>query len=75
MVYIDGNVASSISLFDEITHDIVYTGQLPWDTTLSLSVFNVFDTDPPFTRSQYNYDYTNASFLGRVFQVGVKKRF
>ncbi|MCC7268554.1 MAG: TonB-dependent receptor [Caulobacteraceae bacterium] len=60
---------------DEITHDIVYSGELPWDTTLTLSVFNIFDKDPPFTRSQYNYDYTNASFLGRVFQVGVKKRF
>jgi iron complex outermembrane receptor protein len=67
--------ASVLGTEDEITHDIVYTGQLPWDTTLTLSVFNIFDEDPPFTRSQYNYDYTNASFLGRVIQLGVKKRF
>ena len=60
---------------DEITSDIVYTGQLPWDTTLTLGVQNVFDKDPPFTRSQYNYDYTNAFFLGRTYQIGVRKHF
>ena len=60
---------------DEVTHDIVYQGQLPWDTVLTLGVINVFDSDPPFTRSQYNYDYTNAYMLGRVFQLGVKKHF
>lgn len=60
---------------DEITHDLVYVGQLPWDSTLTLGVNNVFDEDPPFTRSQYNYDYTNAWFLGRTFTVGLRKRF
>jgi iron complex outermembrane receptor protein len=60
---------------DEITHDLVYTGQLPWDTTLTLGVNNILDSDPPFTRSQYNYDYTNAYFLGRTFTVGLRKRF
>ena len=60
---------------DEITHDLVYTGQLPWDTTVTAGVINIFDKDPPFTRSQYNYDYTNAYFLGRTFQFGVHKKF
>ena len=59
----------------EITHDLSYVGELPWDTTLTLAVNNIFDSDPPFTRSQYNYDYTNAFFLGRTFQVGLRKRF
>ncbi|HEY2750282.1 TonB-dependent receptor domain-containing protein [Phenylobacterium sp.] len=66
---------SSLKTDDEITHDLVYTGQLPWDTTLTVGIINILDTDPPFTRSQYNYDYTNAFFLGRVIQLGVRKKF
>src|SRR6185503_9883600 len=50
---------------NEITSDLVYTGNLPWDTQVTLAINNIFDRDPPFTRSQYNYDYTNAFFLGR----------
>jgi iron complex outermembrane receptor protein len=67
--------ASILKTKDEVTHDLVYTGQMPWDTTLTVGVINLFDKDPPFTRSQYNYDYTNAYFLGRTYQLGVRKRF
>ena len=42
---------------------------------VTAGVLNIFDKDPPFTRSQYNYDYTNAYFLGRTFQFGVRKKF
>jgi iron complex outermembrane receptor protein len=67
--------ASILKTKDEITHDLVYTGQLPWDTTVTAGIINLFDKDPPFTRSQYNYDYTNAYFLGRTLQLGVRKKF
>ncbi|CAN5709464.1 TonB-dependent receptor [soil metagenome] len=67
--------ATILQTDDEITTDLVYTGQLPWDTTLTLGVINIADSDPPFTRSQYNYDYTNAYMLGRVFQIGLRKHF
>jgi iron complex outermembrane receptor protein len=68
--------ASILKTKDEITHDLVYTGTLPWgDVQVTAGVINIFDRDPPFTRSQYNYDYTNAYFLGRTYQLGVKKRF
>lgn len=60
---------------NEVTSDLVYQGQLPWDTTLTLAVDDVFDEDPPFVRSQYNYDYTNAYFLGRTFTIGLRKKF
>ena len=60
---------------DEITHDLVYTGQLPWETTLTVGIQNIFDSDPPFVRSQYNYDYTNAFFLGRTVNIGLRKKF
>jgi len=45
------------------------------DLQLTAGIVNIFDKDPPFTRSQYNYDYTNAYFLGRTVQVGLKARF
>jgi iron complex outermembrane receptor protein len=67
--------ASILKTDDEVTSDLVYSGQLPWDFSVTVGVINIFDKDPPFTRSQYNYDYTNAYMLGRVFQLGVKKTF
>jgi outer membrane receptor protein involved in Fe transport len=42
---------------------------------VTAGIINLFDKDPPFTRSQYNYDYTNAYFLGRTLQLGVRKKF
>ena len=44
----------------------------PSDT---LSIQNLFDKDPPFAPSNYNYDYTTGNPLGRVIEVGVKKHF
>lgn len=66
--------ASVLKTKDEITHDLVYTGEW-FDALVTVGVINITDEDPPFTRSQYNYDYTNAYFLGRTFQVGIKKQF
>jgi len=56
-------------------HDIVFRIETRWDAAFTLSVQNLFDRDPPFKHSQYNYDYTSASPLGRVVEVGVKKTF
>lgn len=56
-------------------HDLIVRWEAPWDAMVSLSVQNVFDTDPPYVPSQYNYDYTNGNPLGRVVEIGVRKRF
>lgn len=57
-------------------HDLTYRVDLPWETQLTLQVQNVFDTDPPFAYGfQYNYDPSTVNPLGRVYSVGVKKRF
>ena len=45
------------------------------DYRINLGVKNLFDTDPPYVFSQYNYDYTNGNPLGRVVEIGLKKRF
>jgi len=48
---------------------------MPWDTTITASVQNLLDTDPPFVASNFNYDYTNGNPLGRTFKLNVRKRF
>ena len=55
--------------------DINLNVDLPWDTTASFAIQNIADKDPPFAQSFYNYDVTNGNPLGRVFKVGVKKKF
>ncbi|HEY9236682.1 MULTISPECIES: TonB-dependent receptor domain-containing protein [Phenylobacterium] len=57
-------------------HDLTYRVELPWDTTLTASVQNIFDEDPPFAiGTQYSYDPGSANPLGRVFAIAAKKRF
>ncbi|MDD3838018.1 MAG: TonB-dependent receptor [Phenylobacterium sp.] len=70
------NVKSTSKIDEYWQHDITYTGELPWETTLTLGVQNIFDEDPPFAiGTQYNYDPGSGNPLGRVFVVGLKKRF
>jgi iron complex outermembrane receptor protein len=70
------NVRSTAKIGEFWQHDVTYTGQLPWDTTLTAGVQNVFDTDPPFAiGTQYNYDPGSGTPLGRVFVLGLRKRF
>ena len=56
-------------------HDLNLRVDLPWETTVTASIQNVLDEDPPFAQSFYNYDPTNGNPLGRVFKLGVKKSF
>lgn len=56
-------------------HDLIVRWEAPWDMSVTASVQNLLDENPPYVPSQYNYDYTNGNPLGRVFELGVKKRF
>ncbi|MBS0409885.1 MAG: TonB-dependent receptor [Proteobacteria bacterium] len=59
-----------------VQSDLTYRAELPYQTTLTLSIQNIFDQDPPFALgTQYNYDPGSGNPLGRVFSVGVKKKF
>lgn len=55
--------------------ELDYRVQLPWDTTATLSVDNLFDQDPSFARLDLNYDPFTGSALGRTYKVSVRKRF
>jgi iron complex outermembrane receptor protein len=58
-----------------VTHDLAYRVFLPWDTTLTASVINVLDKDPPFARLDLSYDPFTANPLGRYYKLGVTKKF
>jgi iron complex outermembrane receptor protein len=66
----------SIKIEEYWQHDLTYRAELPWDTTATLTVQNIFDEDPPFAiGTQYNYDPGSGNPLGRVYAVALKKRF
>ena len=56
-------------------HDLTYLLQLPWETTLSLTVENLTDEDPSFARLDLSYDPFTSSALGRTYKLGLRKRF
>jgi iron complex outermembrane receptor protein len=58
-----------------VTTDLAYRVFLPWDTTVSASVINMFDQDPPFARLDLSYDPFTANPIGRHFKLNVTKRF
>ena len=58
-----------------VTANATYRLELPQDLTLTASVENITDEDPPFARLDLSYDPFTASGLGRTFKLGVRKRF
>jgi iron complex outermembrane receptor protein len=58
-----------------ITHDLDYRVFLPWNTTVTASIDNILDEDPPFARLDLSYDPFTGNALGRTFKLGVKKKF
>ena len=59
----------------QFNSDFTYRLSLPWSTTVSMTVQNVFDVDPPFSRDILNYDAFFGSPLGRTFRFGILKTF
>jgi iron complex outermembrane receptor protein len=56
--------------------DFTYRLTLPARTTLTLSVNNVFDTEPNFSRDNLGYDAgSGVGPLGRTFKFGVQKNW
>lgn len=58
-----------------IEHDVTYRLDLPWQTTLTVSVLNVFDRAPPGAQLALGYDPLIGNPLGRTWKIGVRKRF
>ncbi len=58
-----------------LTHDATYRLEMPRSMTLSASVLNLTDRDPPFARLDLNYDTFLGNPLGRQFKLTLAKRF
>ena len=63
----------TIGAFDTV--DGTFRTVLGTGTTLSLSVLNIFDKDPPFARLDFNYDPFTATPLGRNVKVAISQAF
>jgi iron complex outermembrane receptor protein len=59
----------------QITHDLTYRADLPFESTLLLSVENFTDEDPAFARLDLSYDPFTGNPLGRTVKIGLRKRF
>ena len=72
-----GNVAITAGrrIDDNLQQDLTYVLQMPADLTISASITNLTDEDPPFARNELGYDPTTASPIGRAVEVGISKKF
>ncbi|HET9160545.1 MAG TPA: TonB-dependent receptor, partial [Caulobacteraceae bacterium] len=68
-------VTSAQKIPASFNSDFTYRITLPAQTSLSLSIQNVFDTDPKFSRDAINYDAFSGSPLGRTYRLGVTKKW
>lgn len=68
-------VTSGTKIPASFNSDFTYRVQLPAQTSMSLTVQNVFDTDPKFSRDPINYDAFSGSPLGRTFRIGIQKKW
>ena len=58
-----------------ISNDLTYRVSLPYDTTLTLSVLNLFDAAPPQSRIELSYDPFIGNPIGRSVKIGLRKKF
>ena len=60
---------------DHLTHDITYVNNMVDNLTISLSVFNVTDEDPPQVANDVNFDAYNHNPFGRMIKLGLAYTF
>ncbi|MBI1361182.1 MAG: TonB-dependent receptor plug domain-containing protein [Alphaproteobacteria bacterium] len=60
---------------DWITADFTYRYELSDSFSLTGTVANIFDRDPPPAQEEFGYDPRMGNPLGRTFEVGLKKTF
>jgi outer membrane receptor protein involved in Fe transport len=70
---------SKVDAFDTVNLAFQYAPKasgLLQNTTYSLNIDNLFDTDPPVERGNTSCGYGYAGItLGRFIEVGIKKKF
>ena len=56
---------------DMITHDVTYVNNMFDNLTISLSIFNLADEEPPQVANDLNYDPYNHNPFGRMIKLGL----
>jgi iron complex outermembrane receptor protein len=69
------SILTGADLNDFITADLNIQVKLPWNVTLTGTVFNLFDASPPFAREDYNYEPFVGNPYGRMFKLGLSTKF
>jgi iron complex outermembrane receptor protein len=59
----------------QVLTDLAYRVFLPWDTTVTAAITNLFDKDPSYARLDLGYDPFTGDPLGRTYKVGLRKKF
>lgn len=70
-----GIVTNGAKIRAQVLHDATLLWNAPHDTRVAFSVTNIFDKDPPFARTDVNYDALTADPLGRTIKVSLTKSF
>jgi iron complex outermembrane receptor protein len=68
-------VAAGKQIDAQILTDLAYRVFLPWDTTLTVAITNLFDKDPSYARLDLGYDPFTGDPLGRTYKLGIRKKF
>ena len=69
------SVVNGTKLNATFNTDVSYQADLPWNTTLTITIQNLFDKDPELSRDLIGYDAGTGSPLGRTLRVGIRKRW
>jgi iron complex outermembrane receptor protein len=57
---------------DFFSHNFYVNWNSPWDLSVSFSIVNILDEDPPEVRHQLSYDPYIGDPLGRTFELGFR---
>jgi iron complex outermembrane receptor protein len=59
----------------QVLTDLAYRVFMPWDTTVTVAITNLFDKDPSYARLDLGYDPFTGDPLGRTYKIGLRKKF
>ncbi|HJV41139.1 MAG TPA: TonB-dependent receptor, partial [Caulobacter sp.] len=68
-------VSAGKQIKKQVLTDLAYRVFLPWDTTATLAITNLFDKDPSYARLDLGYDPFTGDPLGRTYKLGLRKKF
>src|SRR5207237_349692 len=66
-----GIVSNGQKIKAQVLQDVTLLWDAPYKTRVTLGIMNIFDKDPPFARTDLNYDALTGDPLGRTVKLGL----